>query len=131
MFNQVICTMDKYTDKDSKIGSLIDIQKVQNPIKEYQRVVAVGPMVKNVKVGDLVMINPKRYEVKKYDDNSIKNDLVSQTQVVKYNFNIIVLNHVKHLLIVDNDIDFVIEEYEEEVEPKSDIVVPNNDIILN
>ena len=131
MFNQVICTMDKYTEQDSKIGSIIDVSKVQNPIKEYQKVIAVGPMVKNVNVGDLVMINPKRYEVKKYDDNSLKNDLVSQTKVIKYNFNVIVLDHVKYLLVQDNDIDFVIEEYEEEEEPKSDIVVPNNDIILN
>ena len=131
MFNQVICTMDKYTEEDAKVGSLIDVHKVQNPIKEYQRVVAMGPMVKNINIGDIVMINPRRYEVKKYEDGSIKNNIVAQNETIKYNFNVIELDHVKYLLLSDNDIDFVIEEYEEEESPQSDIIVPNNDIIIN
>ena len=131
MFNQVITTMDKYSDEDAKIGSLIDVAKVKNPIKEYQKVIAVGPMVKNVNVGDIVMINPRRYEVKKYEDGSIKNNIVAQNEIIKYNFNVIELNHVPHLLLSDNDIDFVIEEYEEEKTTQSDIIVPNNDLILN
>lgn len=131
MFNQIVCTMNKYTDAETKIGSIIDATKIQNPIKEYQKVVAIGPMVKNISIGDTVMINPRRYEVRKYEENSIKNDLASHNEVIKYNFNIIELDHVKYLLLQDNDIDFVIEEYEEEEEPKSDLIIPNNDIILN
>lgn len=131
MFNQVITTMEKYSDEDAKIGSIIDVSRVKNPIKEYQKVVAVGPMVKNIKAGDIVMINPRRYEVKKYEDGSIKNNIVAQNEIIKYNFNVIELDHIQHLLLSDNDIDFVIEEYEEEETPQSDIIVPNNDIILN
>lgn len=132
MFNQIVCTMEKYTEEDTKIGSLIDVHKVQNPIKEYQKVIAIGPMVKNINIGDTVMINPRRYEVKRYEDGSLKNNVIAQNEVIKYNFNIIELDHIKYLLLQDNDIDFVIEEYEEErEEPQSDIIVPNNDIILN
>lgn len=131
MFNQVICTMDKYTDEEIKIGPIIDVHKVNNPIKEYQKVVAVGPMVKNISLGDMVMINPKRYQKLKHKENSLKDGVISDNVVVEYNFNVIELDHVKYLLLQDNDIDFVIEEYEEEESPQSDIIVPNNDIILN
>lgn len=132
MFNQVICTMDKYTDEDTKIGSIIDVHKVNNPIKEYQKVIAIGPMVKNISVGDLVMINPKRYQKLKHKDGSLKDGIIEDNIVIQYNFNVIELDHVKYLLLQDNDIDFIIEEYEEEDEsPQSDIIIPNNDIILN
>lgn len=131
MFNQVICTMDKYTDEDIKIGQIIDVHKVNNPIKEYQKVVAIGPMVKNISVGDIVMINPKRYQKVKHQEGSLKDGVITDNLVVGYNFNVIELDHVKYLLLQDNDIDFVIEEYEEEESPQSDIIVPNNDIILN
>lgn len=132
MFNQVICTMEKYTDEDTKIGSIIDVHKVNNPIKEYQKVIAIGPMVKNISIGDIVMINPKRYQKVKHQEGSLKDGVITDNLVVGYNFNVIELDHVKYLLLQDNDIDFVIEEYEEEEEsPQSDIIVPNNDIILN
>lgn len=130
MFNQVICTMDKYTDEDIKMGSIIDIHKVNNPIKEYQKVIAVGPMVKNISLGDMVMINPKRYQKLKHKENSLKDGIISDNVVVEYNFNVIELDHVKYLLLQDNDIDFVIEEYEEEESPQSDIIIPNKDIMV-
>lgn len=131
MFNQVITTMDKYSDDEMKTGSIIDVSKVNNPIKEYQKVVAVGPMVKNIEVGDIVMINPKRYGKVHHKEGSLKDGIITDNPVVSYNFNVIELNHTPFLLLLDQDIDFIIEEYEEvEDSPQSDIIVPNNDIIV-
>lgn len=130
MFNQVITTMDKYSSDELSNGGVIDYKKVQNPIKEYQKVVAVGPMVRNVSVGDLVMINPKRYMVKKHEEGSLKDGVIGDNPVVRFNFNVIELDHKEHLIITDQDIDFVIEDFEEVQDPpKSDIIMPNNDII--
>ena len=131
MFNQVITTMDKYSDDEMKTGSIIDVNKVNNPIKEYQKVVAVGPMVKNIEVGDIVMINPKRYGKVRHKEGSLKDGIITDNPVVSYNFNVIELNHTPFLLLLDQDIDFIIEEYEEVKDsPQSDIIVPNNDIIV-
>lgn len=131
MFNQVITTMDKYSDDEMKTGSIIDVSKVNNPIKEYQKVVAVGPMVKNIEVGDIVMINPKRYGKVRHKEGSLKDGIITDNPVVSYNFNVIELNHTPFLLLLDQDIDFIIEEYEEvKGSPQSDIIVPNNDIIV-
>lgn len=129
MFNQVICTMEQYEDKDLKNNGIVDVQKIQNPIKEYQRVVAVGPMVRNIKVGDLVMINPIRYGKTKHKPNSLRADFEGDNPVVEYKFNVMELDHVKHLILLDQDIDFVIEEYEEEA-PPSDIIEVKNELIV-
>ena len=131
MFNQVITTMEKYSDEELKVGSIIDVSKVNNPIKEYQKVVAVGPMVRNIEVGDVVMINPKRYGKMLHKDGSLKDGVIEDNPVVSYNFNVIELDHQPYLLLLDQDIDFIVEEYEEvEDSPQSDIIVPNNDIIV-
>lgn len=122
--------MDKYTDEELKDGTIIDIHKVNNPIKEYQRVVAVGPMVKNIEVGDLVMINPKRYGKTLHKEGSLKDGVITDNPVISYMFNVIELDNVPHLLLLDQDINFVIEEYEEVNIPQSDIITPNNDIIV-
>lgn len=130
MFNQIVCTMQEYTEDELKQGSIIDINKLRNSIKEYQTVVAVGPMVREIKVGDLVMINPKRYAKHEYREGSLKDGVINHNQVIKYAFPIIKLNGVSHLLLTDQDIDFVIEDYSIEEEPNfSSILLPKDDII--
>ena len=126
MFNQVICTMEVYGDEELNKDSIIDIHKVQNPIKEYQKVIAVGPMVKTIEVGDMVMVNPKRYSKMKHKEGSLKDGVIGDNMVVEYKFNVIELDHQKYLLLTDQDIDFVIEEYEEE---QDDIIEVKNEII--
>lgn len=130
MFNQVICTMNKYTDEELSEGEIIDVHKVNNPIKEYQTVVAVGPMVRNIEVGDLVMINPKRYGKTLHKEGSLKDGVISDNPTISYMFNIIDLDHVPHLLLLDQDINFVVEEYEEETPSNNHIITPNSDIII-
>lgn len=112
MFTAIVTTMDKYKD-DVKIGNLIDTTKTQGSIKEYQRVLAVGTSVKDIKVGDLVCINPSRYAVKKFKEDSLKNGVVSVNPVMSYNFNVVEMEDKECLLLQDRDIDFIVEEFEE------------------
>lgn len=132
MNNVLITTKEVYTD-DIKTGSIVT--KAAGTMKEYQKVVAVGPMVRDIKIGDTVMINPSRYAVRKYEEkpmeNSIKNDM-ELNPVVGYRFNTIVLDNKEHLILYDQDISYVLEEFEEIEEDTTTLVGtnPNQSIIL-
>ena len=129
MANYLVTTKDEYTEDDVKRGGLL-IKNVGS-LKEYQKVVAVGPMVRGIQVGDLVCINPKRYAQYKHKPGSLKDGVITDNPVVSYNFNVVELDHVSHLLLTDQDIDFVIEEWNDEKEPeKSNIIIPERKIIV-
>lgn len=112
MFNNLLCTMDRY-ESDRKENGVIDVHKQQGDVKEFQRVIAAGPFVKGVKEGDLVLIDPTRYAVKKHREGSLKDGVIGDNPVVKYVFNTIEVDGEQRMLITDQDIVFVVEEYEE------------------
>ena len=58
--NHIVTTMDFYTEEEAMVGGLYSSAKL-NTIKEYQKVIAIGPYVKDISVGDIVRINPSRY----------------------------------------------------------------------
>lgn len=128
MANYLVTTKDEYTDEDIKKGGLI--VKTKGTLKEYQKVVAAGPLVRGIQVGDVVCINPKRYAKYKHNPGSLKDGVITDNPVISYNFNVIELDHVPHLLITDQDVDFVIEDYEDEVVQESSIIVPERKIIV-
>ena len=112
MFTALITTMDKY-DKDMKVGDLIDIHRKEGSLKEYQRVLAVGSSVRDIKVGDLVWVNPTRFGVKKHKEGSLKDGVITDNPIITYNFDVVEMDGKQCLLLQDRDIDFIIEEYEE------------------
>lgn len=118
MFTSIVTTAERYTDMHYYDGtSIIKSETQKSGLKEYQRVIAVGSMVKNVKEGDLVCINPERYAVRKYaKDNSIKDDMEEtyRKQTVEYSFHVVRLNDEQCLILQENDIDYIVEEYTEE-----------------
>lgn len=129
MANYLVTTKDEYTEDDVKRGKLMI--KTVGSLKEYQKVVAVGPMVRGIQVGDLVCINPRRYAQYKHKPGSLKDGVITDNPVVSYNFNVVELDHISHLLLTDQDIDFVIEEWNDEKEPeKSNIIIPERKIIV-
>ena len=115
MFNGLITTMNRY-EQDVKVKGtdLIDSSK-SNAVKEYQTVVAVGPMVRGIKVGDTVFINPNRYAVMKHKAGSLQDGVIKDNPVIGYNFDIVEIEGVNHLYLQDSDIKFVaeIEEFNE------------------
>lgn len=112
MFNAVVTTTERYLEDVYLPGGLLDVSKRQGGLKEYQEVVAVGDTVRNIKVGDLVCINPMRFAVKQHQEGSLKDGVITDNPVVKYNFDVILIDDKEHLLLTDRDINFVIEEYE-------------------
>lgn len=127
----VVLTADKY-EKSQTIGgsSILDTHKMEGALKEYQTVVAVGNLVRNIKEGDIVSINPKRYAVMKHQEGSLKDGVITDNPVIRYNFPTIMLDHEEYLLLQDNDINYVILESEEEPDEDPVLIVPNNDIIV-
>ncbi len=112
LYTRILTTMDMYVEQDvTNPSGIIDVSKLKKGIKEYQTVVAVGTSVRNVKEGDVVCINPDRYAIRKFSQNSVKNDIM-ENQVTKYNFNVVNVNGVDYLMLDEADIEFVVEEYE-------------------
>ena len=118
MFTSIITTMDVYDEDNFTDGGLIDVAKQRGTLKEYQKVVAIGGSVREIKVGDLVSINPTRFAVKKHKEGSLKDGVISDNPVIDYHFDVVEMNDKKHLLLQDRDINFIIEEYEEVEESK-------------
>lgn len=121
MFTTIVTTMDKY-EQDELIGGIIDNTKQQGTLKEYQRVIAIGNAVRDIKVGDLVSINPSRFAVKKHREGSLKDGIITDNPVVAFNFDTINIDGNTCLVLQDRDIEFIIEEFEE---------IPNETISVN
>lgn len=117
MFTSLITTMDKYEQDVLTSGGLIDTSKQQGGLKEYQTVVAVGSSVRDIKVGDVVCVNPTRFAVKQHQAGSLKDGIVTDNPVIKYNFDVVEMDNKQYLLLQDRDIDFIIEDYEEVPDP--------------
>lgn len=124
MFNGLITTMNKY-DNDIKVRGtdLIDSSRAST-VKEYQTVVAVGPMVRGIEVGDTVFINPKRYAVMKHKPGSLQDGVIKDNPVIGYNFDIVEIDGVEHLYLQDSDIKFIaeVEEFNE-----APLIITEND----
>lgn len=111
MFNRVLTTCDLYTE-DLMTDGIIDSTKVEGAIKEYQTVIACGPTVKCVKPGDVVVINPTRYQVMKHKEGTLNDGVIQDNAVLSYNFPIMVVDDAPCLYIYDSDIEFAIKEFE-------------------
>jgi co-chaperonin GroES (HSP10) len=133
LFNSIITTAEKYEEDTTKNG-IIDASKQQGTLKENQVVVAVGSAVRDISVGDMVNINPIRYAVKKYDKDSIRQDIAGGNPIVGYQFDFVEIDGKEHLHLQDRDINYVITEFEEEeIElptPSATIIMPPTDIIV-
>lgn len=102
MFTALVTTKDEYGKGDIEIG-----------IKPYQRIIAVGDSVRNIKVGDVVCINPIRYAKMKHKEGSLKDGIIGDNPVVEYNIPTVEIDGMDYLLIYNADIRYVIEDYEE------------------
>lgn len=128
MFNAIVTTMDKY-EEDVVINGIIASSTTKGSLKPVQRVVAVGTMVRDIAEGDLVQINPKNYAVRKHKEGSLKDGVIEDNVVTGYRFNTIEIDNTEYLYLTDRDIDYVIVEYETVQTNKSNLYVPNKEII--
>ena len=130
MFTSLITTMDKYEQDKLTNGGLIDTSKQQGTLKEYQKVLAIGDSVRNIKVGDLVCINPARFAVKKHKEGSMRDGVITDNPIITYNFDTVEMNDKQYLLLQDRDIEYIIEDYEEVPDPAPLVIEPENKLIV-
>ena len=130
MFTSLITTMNKYEHDKTTSSGLIDVTKREGTLEEYQRVLAVGNSVRDIKVGDLVWINPTRFGVKKHQEGSLKDGVVTDNPIITYNFDIVEMDGKQCLLLQDRDIDFIIEEWEDVPDNPSSIIQPEKKTLI-
>lgn len=111
--NHIVTTMDKYEEDDSKL--VLDVKELAGVVKDIQKVVAVGPLVRDIKVGDYVRICPDRYIKVKH---SLAEELNEKEMQVSINFPIVDLEDGRYLFLYESDVDYVIEEFAPETTEK-------------
>ena len=128
MFDSLVTTMNKYEDDGFKNGVIV---KQAGSLKEYQTVLAVGPAVRNIEVGDKVMINPTRYAKMKHNEGSLKNGIVADNPIIGYEFRTVTINDEECLYLQSQDImySFEGEEVEDKKDNKVSLIIPNNKIL--
>lgn len=122
MFNRIVTTAHKYDNQQYTDGGLIDGTHLEGTVKEYQTVVEVGSMVRELKPGDVVLIDPTRYIKRRYSKDSIQNDL-DNNPIISIEFPIVVINDEDHFLIEDRDIIYIIKDYEEVDDPPQNTII--------
>lgn len=111
--NHIVTTMDKYEEDDSKL--VLDVKELAGVVKDIQKVVAIGPLVRDVKVGDYVRICPDRYIKVKH---TLAEELNEKEMQVSINFPIVDLEDGRYLFLYESDVDYVIEEFAPETTEK-------------
>ena len=128
MFDSLVTTMNKYEDDGFENGVIV---KQAGSLKEYQTVIAVGPAVRNIEVGDMVMINPTRYAKMKHQKGSLKDGVITDNPVIGYEFKTVTINDEEYLYLQSQDImySFEGEEVEDKKDNKVSLIIPNNKIL--
>lgn len=124
LFTTIITTGNKF-DKDVYENGIITSKK--GDLKLWQTVIAKGDAVRDIEVGDTIMIDASHFAVRKYSANSVQNDL-DNNPTLRYVFNWETVDGKECLRIDQRDVLYVCEI--EEVE-ESPILQPNKKIITN
>lgn len=111
---------DDFYEKRKAEGRLVTTAEDKNLPLLYQKVINVGPIVHDIKEGDIIKINPIYYLDRKLVEqrNSLERDVldVTGTRVkesysqLDYSFPTTVLNGEECLLLFDRDVEFVIQD---------------------
>lgn len=128
MFTSIVTTADRFEEDYTENGMIL---ASKGDYKPWQTVISIGDSVRNLKKGDKVMVNLDNYVVRKYDKNSLQNDL-DNNKKVRYAFNFVTLdddngNPKECFLFNDRDI-----LYSFEGEEKADVIqVPEHKLIVS
>lgn len=128
LFTGVLTTANKYETTSTKNGIIVSAKQTEGHIKEYQTVVKIGSSVREIKPGDIVLINPSRYLRKKFDENSIRDDF-DKNPTIEINIPTVVINDKEYFLIEDRDVAYIIDDCEEIPDTKPSIIMPKNTTI--
>ena len=121
LFNNIVTTGDKF-EKDMIDGGLILAKK--GDLKLWQKVLSVGSTVRDIQVGDLVMVDVSHYAIKRYSKDSLQNDM-DNNPIIDYKLNWVTIDNENGepedcLLLSDRDVLYVFEG-----EEKEDLIMPS------
>ena len=112
MFTGVITTAKRYVgDMTTKGGLLLDTSKMEGTMNPFQTVIAAGDMVKDLKPGDIVNINFKRYKKTVHAPGAIENNITSDNMSITYEIPMIELGDQEALFLQNSDIEFIVTKY--------------------
>lgn len=116
LFTGVVTTAKRYVgDQHADVNGLIlDTRKMDGSLNPYQTVVSVGTTVHDIKEGDVVKINFKRYAKAKHTPGAIDEAENKQFDNLSLTYEIpmIVIDGQEYLLLQNNDIEYIVTEYE-------------------
>lgn len=130
MFNHILTTADRVDIYQKVNGIILPNSKIKGGFSEFQRVLAVGSMVHNINVGDLICIDPSAYgrPVHKDKINSVSalGDDVVEMEYIPPTMDV---GGKECLYIADRDVAYIVNEFEEVSEDDGGLVKP--DIIVS
>ena len=112
LFTGVITTACKYVEDATLAGGLIvDSRRLSGSLNPYQTVVAVGTTVHDLKEGEVVKINFKRYAKAKHTPGAIDENENKQfdNMSITYEIPIVEIEDKEYLYLQVNDIEYVAE----------------------
>ena len=114
MFTGVVTTALKYVTDVATESGLILPSKMEGQLNYYQWVVAVGNMVQDIKEGDIVRINFKRYAVVQHAPGALDADANVQhdDMTMKYQIPMVNVDGRDLLFLQNNDIEYVVTDWE-------------------
>lgn len=112
MFTSVITTAYTYSEDQKTASGLYTASKRAGTMNPNQWVVAVGPMVTGVKEGDIVHINFRRYEKAQHVPGRIEDNIQKDNFSSTLEIPLIVMDDKQYLFLQNNDIEYVVEEFE-------------------
>lgn len=107
----ILITSDCYTEEDEKaaIKNNKVITFTSGDLKPFQHVIAVGPLVKDIQIGDCVKFNPQRYLYPTHKEQSLKDGIIGDKVSGEYRIPTVEINGEKYFKITDADIDYIAE----------------------
>lgn len=119
LFTGVVTTATRYVGNQfaDKGSLIIDTRKLAGTMNPFQKVIAVGTMVKDVKEGDIVRINFSRYTVAKHVPGKIE-DKIGGGKVQHDNYSadveipMVEIDGQQYLWLQNNDLEYVVTKYD-------------------
>lgn len=113
LLNHVLLTANRY-DTDAVKDGIVDPNSTEGQLKEYQKVVDVGPnCCPGINVGDVVVVNFQNYArpVHSLNSNSVlAQDEDSVSMVI--DAPLVLIDDTEYMFVYDRDIDMVVTSWE-------------------
>lgn len=112
LFTGVITTANTYLTDEVTDAGLVLVNKRTGSLNNLQTVISVGSMVHDVKPGDIVSVNLNRYLKAEHLPGVIEDNIQKDSMRGTYEIPKIVLDGKDCLFLQNNDIEFVVEEFD-------------------